>query len=205
MLGKKSSLTALKTLLRSKNIPFITTEFCQGRTMRWGIAWSVVMDLTVNAIPRPLKSIEKPLSYSIDFGPQSETSRMEICLKVMQLLKNQLKMYILNEKSGKERSKWRVSGVETLWKNQRKRRREEKKRSPESVGVPMEVDGEGTPENGSAETAMRNVIQFFVVTKGDAFQYSVVLEWISGEKREYLNEIVVFLTNQMKEYLPKKS
>jgi hypothetical protein len=42
MLGKKSSLIALNNyLLKEKSIKNTTdTEFCQGNTMRWGIAWS---------------------------------------------------------------------------------------------------------------------------------------------------------------------
>lgn len=41
MLGKKKSLNELKNYLLEKNIHNISeTEFCQGHTMRWGIAWS---------------------------------------------------------------------------------------------------------------------------------------------------------------------
>ena len=37
-LGKKSSLTPIKKLLQ--DICHVQTEFCQGNTMRWGIAWT---------------------------------------------------------------------------------------------------------------------------------------------------------------------
>lgn len=42
MLGKKSSLVELKKYLSEiKQIKNISeTQFCQGNTMRWGIAWS---------------------------------------------------------------------------------------------------------------------------------------------------------------------
>jgi hypothetical protein len=37
-LGKKSSLNQIKKYL--KDIRHIDTEFCQGNTMRWAIAWT---------------------------------------------------------------------------------------------------------------------------------------------------------------------
>lgn len=41
MLGKKESLLELKNYLRHSNILNVSeTQFCQGRTMRWAIAWS---------------------------------------------------------------------------------------------------------------------------------------------------------------------
>lgn len=42
MLGKKSSLIALRNyLVKDKGVVNVSeTEFCQGNTMRWGLAWS---------------------------------------------------------------------------------------------------------------------------------------------------------------------
>lgn len=42
MLGKKKSLSLLKDyLINEKNIDnVIEAQFCQGHTMRWGLAWS---------------------------------------------------------------------------------------------------------------------------------------------------------------------
>jgi methyltransferase len=42
MLGKKRSLVDLKSYLKNeKNILNVSeAEFCQGHTMRWGLAWS---------------------------------------------------------------------------------------------------------------------------------------------------------------------
>ncbi|XP_055855368.1 U6 small nuclear RNA (adenine-(43)-N(6))-methyltransferase [Episyrphus balteatus] len=43
MLGHKSSVGTISDYLRSKDIlNFISTEFCQGNTTRWGIAWSLI-------------------------------------------------------------------------------------------------------------------------------------------------------------------
>lgn len=41
MLGKKESLVELKNYLNQKNVSNVSeTQFCQGHTMRWAIAWS---------------------------------------------------------------------------------------------------------------------------------------------------------------------
>lgn len=41
MLGQKSSLNEIRKVLQSRNITnIVTTIFQQGRTTRWGIAWS---------------------------------------------------------------------------------------------------------------------------------------------------------------------
>ena len=125
MLGKKSSVAPLKTLLQSHQISYTTTEFCQGRTMRWGLAWSLCLDLKSVAVLNPHKAPDRALSYEIDFGQQSETDRMRICLKVMELLQKNLEMYVVSDRGGKERSQWRVAAVKDLWSHQRRKRREQ--------------------------------------------------------------------------------
>lgn len=42
MIGKKSDLKPLKNIIKSKNINYHLTEFNQGYTHRWGIAWSYI-------------------------------------------------------------------------------------------------------------------------------------------------------------------
>lgn len=69
MLGKKCSLAPLKEELRKQGVPKVThTEFCQGRTMRWALAWSFYEDVTVPSPPskkRKLEKSRKPLSFSV--------------------------------------------------------------------------------------------------------------------------------------------
>ncbi|XP_034081485.1 RNA N6-adenosine-methyltransferase mettl16 [Gymnodraco acuticeps] len=67
MLGKKCSLAPLKEELRKQGVPKVThTEFCQGRTMRWALAWSFYDDVIVPSPPskkRKLEKAKKPLSF----------------------------------------------------------------------------------------------------------------------------------------------
>uniref|UniRef100_A0A1A8IFU9 U6 small nuclear RNA (adenine-(43)-N(6))-methyltransferase n=2 Tax=Nothobranchius kuhntae TaxID=321403 RepID=A0A1A8IFU9_NOTKU len=69
MLGKKCSLAPLKEELRKQRVPKVThTEFCQGRTMRWALAWSFYDDVIVPSPPskkRKLEKTQKPLSFML--------------------------------------------------------------------------------------------------------------------------------------------
>ncbi|MCI4385857.1 hypothetical protein PGIGA_G00055450 [Pangasianodon gigas] len=69
MLGKKCSLAPLKEELRKQGVPKVThTEFCQGRTMRWALAWSFYEDVTMPSPPnkkRKLEKARKPLTFTV--------------------------------------------------------------------------------------------------------------------------------------------
>ncbi|NXQ18012.1 MET16 methyltransferase, partial [Peucedramus taeniatus] len=61
MLGKKCSLAPLKEELGIQGVPKVThTEFCQGRTMRWALAWSFYDDVQVPSPPSKRRKLEKP-------------------------------------------------------------------------------------------------------------------------------------------------
>ncbi|KAL8202537.1 UNVERIFIED_CONTAM: Methyltransferase-like protein 16 [Gekko kuhli] len=61
MLGKKCSLAPLKEELRIHGVPKVThTEFCQGRTMRWALAWSFYENVKVPSPPSKKRKLEKP-------------------------------------------------------------------------------------------------------------------------------------------------
>ncbi|XP_003222584.1 RNA N6-adenosine-methyltransferase METTL16 isoform X1 [Anolis carolinensis] len=61
MLGKKCSLAPLKKELRIHGVPKVThTEFCQGRTMRWALAWSFYENVKVLSPPSKKRKLEKP-------------------------------------------------------------------------------------------------------------------------------------------------
>uniref|UniRef100_A0A2D4K6L5 U6 small nuclear RNA (adenine-(43)-N(6))-methyltransferase n=2 Tax=Micrurus paraensis TaxID=1970185 RepID=A0A2D4K6L5_9SAUR len=61
MLGKKCSLAPLKKELQIHRVPKVTyTEFCQGRTMRWALAWSFYEDVRIPSPPCKKRKLEKP-------------------------------------------------------------------------------------------------------------------------------------------------
>lgn len=68
MLGHKSSLTPIQNELKAQHIyNFSTSEFCQGRTMRWAIAWTFHRDLLLRLVPKCGQSTERKLvRYQIE-------------------------------------------------------------------------------------------------------------------------------------------
>ncbi|XP_048359756.1 RNA N6-adenosine-methyltransferase METTL16 [Sphaerodactylus townsendi] len=69
MLGKKCSLAPLKEELRVHGVSKVThTEFCQGRTMRWALAWSFYENVKVPSPPskkRKLEKARKPITFLV--------------------------------------------------------------------------------------------------------------------------------------------
>ncbi|KAL5279561.1 METTL16 family protein [Megaselia abdita] len=51
LIGVKKNVSDIQNILKSKEISnFSTTQFCQGNTTRWGIAWSFNKDLDLSSV-----------------------------------------------------------------------------------------------------------------------------------------------------------
>lgn len=65
MLGKKKNVKVVKKLLveilGTKLSSWTTTEFCQGHTMRWGIAWTTIQGWKLEKVK--LSPFVLPLKY----------------------------------------------------------------------------------------------------------------------------------------------
>ncbi|XP_059188042.1 RNA N6-adenosine-methyltransferase mettl16 [Centropristis striata] len=140
MLGKKCSLTPLKEELRKQGVPKVThTEFCQGRTMRWALAWSFYDDVTVPSPPskkRKLEKVRKPLSFTLPEAGLKELQAKASALggsargpvdSVTALLEKTLsELRVLHKHapcSKQERSLF-LTAVENTWIHGRQKRRE---------------------------------------------------------------------------------
>ncbi|KAG0174565.1 hypothetical protein DFQ30_003777 [Apophysomyces sp. BC1015] len=67
MMGQKKTIKPLVDLLKSMDITnYVVTEFCQGRTKRWGIAWS--FDSTRVVCAKSLDSYRPKSQFSIHFS-----------------------------------------------------------------------------------------------------------------------------------------
>lgn len=67
MIGHKSSLNALKKLLRNVNVvSFKQTEFCQGHTTRWGLAWTFC-DIDLRKVPEITLAASRKQKSKIPF------------------------------------------------------------------------------------------------------------------------------------------
>lgn len=161
MLGKKCSLAPLKEELRKQGVPKVTyTEFCQGRTMRWALAWSFYDDVTVPSPPskkRKLEKARKPLSFTL---PEAGVKELQIKASalghsgsgpvdsVTALLEKSLtdlRVMFKHVPCRKQEQSLFLTAVENTWIHGRQRRREQKRqlrelpRAPESASLQTPV------------------------------------------------------------------
>ncbi|XP_060237788.1 RNA N6-adenosine-methyltransferase METTL16-like [Meriones unguiculatus] len=176
MLGKKCSLAPLKEELRIQGVPKVTfTEFCQGRTMRWALAWSFYDDVTVPSPPskrRKLEKPRKPITFVV-----LESVMKELSLKALSLgseavegivvvttwiekILTDLKVQHKRIPCGKEEISLFLTAIENSWIHLRRKKRErvrqlrEVPRAPEDVILALE-ERKPTPKelSGSQDAA----------------------------------------------------
>ncbi|PIK50902.1 putative methyltransferase-like protein 16 [Apostichopus japonicus] len=146
MLGKKSSVGQVVAELKKEKVPtWTTTEFCQGRTMRWGVAWSYQRTAKKHS-PGKKKSKEKPpLAIQVPptyidklfqkLEPDSRDGRqsrgrqekiLAVAMAMEEIMKN-LKMAITKQLvSTKWNPKFELVANRNTWSHQRRKRRQSK-------------------------------------------------------------------------------
>ncbi|KAK7882103.1 hypothetical protein WMY93_028277 [Mugilogobius chulae] len=155
MLGKKCSLSPLKEELRKQGVPKVTyTEFCQGRTMRWALAWSFYDDVIVPSPPckkRKLEKVRKPLSFSLPEAGLKELQKKASALGctdscpvegVTVLLEKsltELRVLFKRVPCTKQEQSLFLTAVENTWIHGRQRRREQKRQLRELPRAPQSL------------------------------------------------------------------
>ncbi|XP_076335087.1 RNA N(6)-adenosine-methyltransferase mettl16 isoform X2 [Tachypleus tridentatus] len=125
MLGKKKSLKIVKNELRKQKVEqFITTEFCQGKTMRWGVAWTFMKGVDITKAPTMKHEKTKPpLVYIIPNElKETEYSLSEILNKIKSLME-ELKITYQVTHEGKHSVHISLHAKENTWSHQRKKKR----------------------------------------------------------------------------------
>ncbi|XP_011646547.1 U6 small nuclear RNA (adenine-(43)-N(6))-methyltransferase [Pogonomyrmex barbatus] len=133
MIGKKADLASLRRLLRSRNITNITwTEFCQGYTTRWGLAWSFVPQNIVNLTTAPVirkrgKSIVRSLKnykISITFPMNDKFSYIDDMISFIRATAEELNIELQNA-SEDNFDNWscQIIARERSWEHTRRKRR----------------------------------------------------------------------------------
>ncbi|XP_028856472.1 RNA N6-adenosine-methyltransferase mettl16-like [Denticeps clupeoides] len=173
MLGKKCSLTPLKEELRKQGVPKVThTEFCQGRTMRWALAWSFYEDVLVPSPPskkRKMEKVRKPLTFSIlqptirelqIKASACDSSQNSIVQAVAAWLENTLSdLKVLHKRvpSGASELSLFLTAAENTWIHVRQKRREHARQVPRAPPGAVTAPGAQSPQTHtavcSAETA----------------------------------------------------
>ncbi|KAM9469091.1 RNA N(6)-adenosine-methyltransferase mettl16 [Clarias gariepinus] len=143
MLGKKCSLGPLKEELRKQGVLKVThTEFCQGRTMRWALAWSFYEDVTMPSPPnkkRKLEKARKPLSFTVVEATaaelhsqalrigQTHTSNVESITYWLESILTELKVLHNRVPSCESELSLFLTAVENTWVHARQKRREQRR------------------------------------------------------------------------------
>ncbi|XP_043077953.1 RNA N6-adenosine-methyltransferase mettl16 isoform X1 [Puntigrus tetrazona] len=141
MLGKKCSLAPLKDELRKQGVPKVThTEFCQGRTMRWALAWSFYDDVPVPSPPckkRKVEKARKPLTFTVlkptvtELQTQApsigctDTSPTESVSAWLEKILTDLKVLHKRVPCGEAELSLFLTAVENTWIHTRQKRREQ--------------------------------------------------------------------------------
>ncbi|XP_034797152.1 RNA N6-adenosine-methyltransferase METTL16 isoform X2 [Pan paniscus] len=177
MLGKKCSLAPLKEELRIQGVPKVTyTEFCQGRTMRWALAWSFYDDVTVPSPPSKRRKLEKPRKpitfvvlasvmkeLSLKASPlRSETAEGIVVVTTwIEKILTDLKVQHKRVPCGKEEVSLFLTAIENSWIHLRRKKRErvrqlrEVPRAPEDVIQALEEKKATPKESGNSQELAR--------------------------------------------------
>lgn len=186
MLGCKKNLEKILDDLKSKGITSCTTaEFVQGKTMRWGVAWSFKHDLKSFVDQSKMtkkddqrKNILQYVLFRDDFegtaaGLKQTFSKLEIDVKVIEEVRDEL-------------HRWELHVRRNTWSNQRRKRRAEQKKAHFNDRIRNSADTEKDMQIGFE---MRN----------DNESITMSMFYISGTmEKDSVNQIMQFIKNQYK-------
>ena len=129
---KKNYLKFIEELKVNTIVNYTTTEFVQGKTTRWGIAWSFMHDLKLfmdhNQIKKKLSTPANILKHEIVCSNFEET--VKDLKQILSDLKIEVK--IIEETVG-EFHRWELITNENTWSNQRRKRRAESRQSTSTL------------------------------------------------------------------------
>ncbi|XP_077202027.1 RNA N(6)-adenosine-methyltransferase METTL16 [Paroedura picta] len=182
MLGKKCSLAPLKEELQIHGVPKVThTEFCQGRTMRWALAWSFYENVKVPSPPskkRKLEKPRKPITFLVLASAMKElaikassvgldaTEGTEAVAAWIKKILSDLKVQYKSIPCGKDEVSLLLTALENSWIHLRRKKRERVRQlrelprasvdflqAPEEKENPQK-DSSKTPENDDIEAGV---------------------------------------------------
>ncbi|THD22439.1 methyltransferase protein 16 [Fasciola hepatica] len=175
MLGKKSSVVPMKRILRKLKIPRASVyELCQGRIMRWGLAWTFLpgVEFPQSEFRRLRKSERPPLSLVL---PATVSCLPKYTVdELLCWLRNefkQLKMRVLDQKNRAELGGIHLSitASENTWTHSRRKRREAQRSTLNSTNsnAPMEQEllRPPTPSSNTTDSSVNGICSLFVGSK----------------------------------------
>ncbi|XP_069083121.1 RNA N6-adenosine-methyltransferase METTL16 isoform X2 [Pleurodeles waltl] len=155
MLGKKCSLAPLKEELRIQGVPKVAhTEFYQGRTMRWALAWSFYDDVKVPSPPfkrRKLEKTRKPIMFTLVGSTvkeligrasalgASDSDDLTVVTTVIEKILTDLKVHHKHVPCGKEEKSLFLTALENSWVHIRRKKRDKGRQLRELPRAPLDL------------------------------------------------------------------
>lgn len=175
MIGKLSSLKILKGRIQKLGVKSWTyTEFRQGKTTRWGLAWSFSHNL-----PVPKKE-PKPLVFDLPMGTNFDYS-----VQLIKKLTNELKMELIDIQAVDKKFTATVRAFENTWSNQRRKRREMERNAAKKPKLDIEKT---TP-----------ILEFYLKCYEIDDVVSIETKWSSGPlEKDSVHQILQYFKNNWK-------
>jgi len=214
MLGHKSSVKAIKHKLdeyREQGVAAVaTTEFCQGRTMRWGVAWTYKPDITLPETSlfkkkKDEKKLHEPVISTLTFAKTLDDGKA-----LLRQLTEWLEIIDVEVKPGKEDRALCSFTMKTRhqnWKGQRRKRREKQREEakleagPESKRARTEPKEEEEEDMETGEEVLKvqlcaRVTAVLLASKREA-KLDVTLNYGEAGKQG-IHGVLQYLTNKAK-------
>ena len=191
LLGHKSSLSPLKQHLTSMSVTsFVSTEFCQGKTMRWGLAWTFVPNIDLKQVfnAKTKKDKQKPFSVTIDKPesmPQNEYGAQAFYHRIKSWLES-IHVEVSDQKSSRLSCTAMIKAKERTWQNQRRLKREGKRKRNQSEEEERDAkklsteEGKFSEVNGASEACI-----------GSNLEEELMQEMLFKNKKSVQNEGIV--------------
>uniref|UniRef100_A0A3Q2DGQ5 Methyltransferase 10 domain-containing protein n=1 Tax=Cyprinodon variegatus TaxID=28743 RepID=A0A3Q2DGQ5_CYPVA len=209
MLGKKCSLAPLKEELRKQGVPKVThTEFCQGRTMRWALAWSFYDDVAVPSPPskkRKLEKAQKPLAFTLPEAGVKElqasagscSSSVDSITALIEKTLTELRVLHKRVPCGQQEKSLLLTAVENTWIHGRQKRREQTRNAGDEDKTPADAT---TSDNGRPGTPSGNEHFLFkcllnVIPEGR--DVGIEMHWVEGQNKDLMNQLRTYLRNTL--------
>ena len=207
MLGRKRSINELKQILKSdKEVKSVTvSEFCQGRIMRWGLAWTfhsnIQLEQTIPSKFSKAKQQKKQSApFTISLDKENELGDSISVFKIIsQLLTSDLMADdVTNEKLEKDTCVIRFRLRKPSWRNQRAKRRQDDRLLEGPSNKKLKID---IPEAVGANTEiLLDVLLRIITVEHDHGSEKIELNFICRDcvlGRGGLYELVQYFKNKL--------
>lgn len=197
MLGQKISINKIVNELKSHGIHnFCITEFCQGRTTRWGIAWTLDNCLLLRTVP----CIGQSQPKSVIYLELDTSNKKKINEELVDIFENLCDATSRNRMEKITEKQFHFIAFVNSWSNQRRKRREQQRNMQNS-----KIDDEEPAEKRlkvdpwKQEATLLLHVEVTIQPKDDAFTLceEILLKYLNGSSGlNGIHELSQFIQNK---------